>query len=356
MVGRIPVVLDNIIFSLQRMGGASVYWKQILEGIQRDDRFDLTIVERADGLDNKVRQALSLSAKVVRRDHEPKRFAQFTRVSSPVDDAIFHSSCYRVAKNKQCINVTTVHDFVWAYYISGLNKKIHMWQIRNAVIGSKGIICISDSTKRDLCKFIPEASKKTIEVIPHGYDADSYTYAKRDRQRQAVFIGARTAQYKNFGLAVESVSRVSNLRLVICGAPLTEAERRCLEEKIPGRYVAETYPSSKRLCEVLQESIALLYLSEYEGFGLPVLEGMAAGVPVVAINRSSIPEVAGDAGILLDEGSPELVAERLNNLMDDSAYLVDRVDAGLERVKLFSWNRTVRETADFYERLYRNRL
>lgn len=355
MLGIIPVVLDNIIFSLQRMGGASVYWKKILEGIQQDDRFDVTIIERTDGHDNKVRQELSLSAKVVLRDNEPKRYAQFARVNSPIEDALFHSSCYRVARNRQCLSVTTVYDFIWAYYVSGLNQKMHMWQIRNAVRGSEGIICISESTKRDLLKLIPEASSKQIKVIPLSYDSGRYSYAKRDRHRQAVFIGARTAQYKNFGLAVESVSIVPDLRLVICGAPLTETERKLLEYKMPGRYVAETFPSSERLCEVLRESIALLYLSEYEGFGIPVLEGMAAGVPVIAINRSSIPEVAGDAGILLEEGSPELVAEQLSRLMNSSNYLTDRVDAGLDRVKLFSWDRTVRETADFYERLYKNR-
>lgn len=352
MGSRIPIVLDNIVFSLQKMGGASVYWGHLLEDVQSDPDFDVTIVERTEARENFIRKNLDITAPLKLQDKTPRRIAQFSRVDATRDGALFHSSCYRLAKRGRCTNITTVHDYIWAYYTSGLNRKIHMGQIRAAVLGSEGIICVSESTKRDLLTFTPEAQDKEICVIHQGYDDASYFFKNLPKRDQVIFVGSRTAAYKNFFRSVEAVSLLSEVMLLVAGPPLTKKERSFLELKLPGRYKVEVFPSSGKLCELLNQSIALLYLSEYEGFGIPVLEGMASGTPVIATRRSSIPEVAGRAGILLEDNSAENVAHEIAKLVEDEDYRTSKIQAGLSRAQEFSWEKTTRETKEFYKNIY----
>lgn len=348
----IPLLMDNIVFSLQRMGGASIYWGHLLEAVQDQPDFNLTVIERSDGRDNKVRSGLNITAPIMLQDNIPKRVAQFSRVSTPVRGALFHSSCYRLSRGSDCCDITTVHDFIWAYYTHGLNRMIHMAQIRDAVLGAEGVICVSESTKRDMLRFIPGAAKKNIKVVHQGYDESSYTYSPTEKKSQVVYVGSRVASYKNFWLAAEAVAACKDVNLIIVGAPLSDAEKTKLDSLIPGRFFSKVFPSSPEVCKILRESLALLYLSEYEGFGLPVLEGMASGTPVIAKNVSSIPEVAGPAGVLLDSPTADNVANVIENLRNHHGYLDDVVQMGLQRVKEFSWHKTTKETIDFYRELF----
>ena len=92
----------------------------------------------------------------------------------------------------------------------------------------------------------------------------------------------------------------------------------------------------------------------WEGFGLPVLEAMACGVPVVASGLSSIPEVAGDAAELIDPHSTESIANGMRRVAKDRAYREELIRRGLERVTRFTWRRTALATLDVYEQARRN--
>ena len=340
------LVLDNIIFSLQKAGGASVYWTKLIESYLEQEKVDLQFVERRDAMGNLFRQRLDIPSPTrVKRD----TFLRLDQYASPCIDAetIFHSSCYRVAQGDRVTNVTTVYDFIGEYYFSGPLKWIHNGQIRNAVLRSDALICISESTRRDLLKFIPEASEIPSKVIHLSYDDNIYTYQPVSRKERVVFIGSRI-HYKNFELALRSVAACKGVSLLIIGAPLTRAEESLAMTLLPGRFEVQSFPSAAEVCSLFRESRALLYLSEYEGFGLPVLEAMASGLPVIALNKSSIPEVAGEAGILLDEVRCELVSSSINCLISDESFFDKQVAKGLDRVKHFSWSRCADETLAFY--------
>jgi glycosyltransferase involved in cell wall biosynthesis len=96
---------------------------------------------------------------------------------------------------------------------------------------------------------------------------------------------------------------------------------------------------------------AFVYPSLYEGFGLPVIEAMACGSPVICSNRSSLPEVAGDAAIMIDPGDPEALAHSLDAVLQDSVARDNLVAAGLQRAKLFSWKNTALRTLDVFGRV-----
>jgi glycosyltransferase involved in cell wall biosynthesis len=96
--------------------------------------------------------------------------------------------------------------------------------------------------------------------------------------------------------------------------------------------------------------------SFYEGFGLPVLEAMACGTPVVAANVASLPEVVGDAGLLVNPRDPEAIAEAIARVLDDRALAADLQARGLERARQFTWERTARETLKVYQRVSEDKL
>ncbi|MBW4668615.1 MAG: glycosyltransferase family 4 protein [Cyanomargarita calcarea GSE-NOS-MK-12-04C] len=95
-----------------------------------------------------------------------------------------------------------------------------------------------------------------------------------------------------------------------------------------------------------------VYPSHYEGFGLPVLEAMTLGAPVVTSNTSSIPEVAGDASILIDPNDPMQLAEGILKVISDRQLRQELINKGKERAKLFSWERTAKETLNAYRTIF----
>lgn len=115
---------------------------------------------------------------------------------------------------------------------------------------------------------------------------------------------------------------------------------------IPKRYLTEA-----ELIEVFQGALLYVDPSLYEGFALQVLEAMACGVPVVASNRSSIPEIAGDSGVLIDPEDPEAVAQAMIKVVSDEKLQREMCRRGLERAKEFTWERTARETLRAYEEI-----
>lgn len=350
---QIRLVLDNIVFSLQKTGGGSVYWANLEQSCVDDERFDVAIIEREDAAANLSRQSMDIGKQlIVDAGHIPLRLDEVRSVPSEVH-GLFHSSFYRFGKGRSCINVTTVHDFICMKQYSGLLKWFSFWQIARAVKHSKAVICITESTKQDLLHYLPSAKEKLIEVIHQGFDNRVYTYEPCERLNQVVFIGARKVGYKNFKAAVESVSLLPHTRLIIIGSPLSSEEEAMLSEALPGRFEATGFLPASDICNIFRSSIALLYLSEYEGFGVPPLEAMASGLPVIALNRSSIPEVVGDAAILLENANPEAVAKRISELLVDKDLFRNLVSKGLDRASLFSWERTADKTKEFYRRVWR---
>lgn len=140
---------------------------------------------------------------------------------------IFHSSYYRVCKNKHAINITTVHDFTYENFANGIKKKIHCLQKYQAIRNSDFIICISENTKKDLLKFLPDVDVNKIVVIPNGISDDYFVLPQNKiiidlpfkQNEYLLFVGARN-NYKNFDLVLDVIAS-SEFKLVIVGKPLS---------------------------------------------------------------------------------------------------------------------------------------
>lgn len=351
-----PIYLDNIIFSLQSAGGISSYWAGLL-GAWQASNANWHAIEYPRGT-NHEREQLSLEA--ARLTQRNGRFLERLRpVSIPTEDpAVLHSSYYRYSVEPHTRTVLTVFDFIHERHRRDPAARLFGWQKRRALQRAHSIIAISNSTRRDMLALYPEIPPERCCVIHPGIDpvfsqssgslaaissASGRSAEKSARallanvaadRRVALFLGSR-APYKNFELAVELVGAQRDLHLLIVGGgPLSARHARLLEANVPTRYSLHHGIDNQTLAQLYVRAACLLYPSSYEGFGLPVVEAMAAGCPVLALDTSSVSEIADGKYPLA--GSTRDAFAVLDQILHSNAGRESMVRAGLERSKHFS--------------------
>ncbi|MGC1516559.1 MAG: glycosyltransferase family 1 protein [Maribacter sp.] len=354
------LILDNIIFSLQDAGGISNYWYQLLKRIKKDGGLNTFLYDDTIKTNNIFRKELDLSS-FQQVGKSPGLVGRYTnpKLNQLNEPAIFHSSYYRYSKNGQHINVSTVHDFTYEHYFSGIQLYAHTNQKRKALAQSNGIICVSENTKRDMLHFFPELSTKTIAVIPHGVGRQFYKIEPSALEGKNYFngrpfilyVGDRKALYKNFSLAVKA-SKLSGLPLaIIGGTALSEKESTYIHANLKKEdFLQLNGVSNEELNTFYNLAHCLIYPSSYEGFGLPLLEAQSAGCPVIGMNNSSIPEVVGESGILLEEESPQEMAVQIKKLLKPE-FRNGFIQKGLINAQKFTWDNTFVKTFEFYQHL-----
>ncbi len=124
--------------------------------------------------------------------------------------------------------------------------------------------------------------------------------------------------------------------------------QECGKEKLEENVILTGSVSDAELSVLMSEADIFVYPSLYEGFGLPPLEAMACSTPVIASNVSSLPEVIGDAGVLIDPYIIEDIVSAMVNVLEDEGLRTKLVEKGKERVKLFSWKKAAKESLDAY--------
>ena len=344
------IVLDNIGFSLQRMGGLSVVWGALLNALKKSG-LPYVCMEYPLDKTNEVRRSIDINVE----QYHPKCF-QIERYTDPkvINEKpfIFHSSHYRICRNKYAINITTVHDFTYEKYRKGLALWVHSWQKFRAIRKADVVVCISENTKQDVLHYLPDIDESKIRIIYNGVSTD-YNVIDTDKYSHigeyVVFVGSRQP-YKQFNLVVQSL-KDTPYKLAIVGAALNEEEARFVNETLgKDNYIHLGYLSNPELNELYNKAVCLAYPSAYEGFGIPVLEAQRAGCPVIAYNASSIPEVIGDTPLLLSELTIDDFRSKLE-IIKDKATRDEIVSTGLENSKRFSWEKMGNEYVELYKEL-----
>ena len=337
------IVFDDIVYSLQKAGGVSVMWAQITSSppypalhIQYDNAGDNVFSTKLKGAKYDIKSAKGLQIK------------RYVNLSFKGDTPfIFHSSYFRYCTSKNAVNITNVYDFIYEYYHHKPKDLLHKIQKKRAVMHSKGVICISESTKRDLMKFYPDY-KGEIKVIHCGYDTKTYYYEEKPKEKIVICVGGRKT-HKRFDYTVELMKHLPDCKLVLVGGgAVTEDERTLLESTIPGRYEKAGYLNNDELRDLYNRAFFLSYCSDYEGFGIPPIEAQACGCPVVCQAKASLPEVVEDTAILFDPKDIDGTIDRVKQLYHEDFYK-NIVKKGLENVKRFSWEKCKREVYEFYE-------
>ncbi len=342
------VLYDGIIYSLQRNGGISVLYNELLSRLA-NTACEHSLISYGQF------SPLSHIGNVVRAPRLAERYRDV--VFEHAD--IFHSTYYRLpdfSSRRSSKIITTVHDYTYERYIGGLKRQIHSWQKNRAINKSDKIICVSESTKNDALEF-SGVSEDRIEVIPNGVSADYFSIPGLvlSDVPQAIFVGARQG-YKNFDSVVKAVSLFKDLVLVcVGGGGFDKRELAFLDKYLPDRYRHAGFLTNAELNVEYNKAMCLIYPSLYEGFGIPVLEAMNAGCPVIAVDASSIPEVAGDAAHLIERGTVEEIEAGISALMNDD-YRQSLISKGFIQAKKFSWDITYKKTMALYEQVLGKKL
>lgn len=334
------LMYDGIVFSLQRTGGVSVLFSEIISRLPRSS-YELV------GFRESPPTALANATYSYRA---PRRLERYRRAALGDGGEIFHSTYYRLPARTRTRVVTTVYDFVYERFASLPQRVVHGLQKRAAIAGADRIICISESTRRDLLEFVGHEYRDRAVVVPLAAAKTFHPLPVTELLPQVLFVGSRD-RYKNFHAVVDALAPLRDLSLVcVGGGVFTADERALLNRRLGGRYRATGYVPDAELNLEYNRSLCLAYPSSYEGFGIPLLEAMRAGCPVIAVNGSSIPEVAGDAAILLQRGDADEIRRAIETVMV-TATRDTIVARGSARASAFSWDETYRRTVAVYEEL-----
>ena len=262
--------------------------------------------------------------------------------------------------------VVTVHDLAFRLYPETARHASDRWvrRLERAIQRARGILVPSESTKRDLLRLYP-ADEGRVTVTHLGVDLDAFrrvpsTAIERVRSTFGIdrpyfaFLGGIEPR-KNLPRLVHAFSRLSDdVALVIAGgavpwSPEGPVELRgamsSLAPDARRRVILTGYVAHRDRAALLKGAVALAYPSLYEGFGLPVAEALACGTPVLTSNVSSLPEVAGEAALLVDPEDVDALTDGLRRLLEDEDLRHRLAAAGPPRAAELTWEETARKTA-----------
>ncbi len=366
------VLYDHQTFVYQNFGGISRYFVELAQNLNRhnlaqtsfsclfSDNFYLknsTLANPHSILNGKFPGRMTVYNKI-------DRWRSRGNISK-ADYDIFHPTYYDDYFLGNKLNkpfVVTVHDMIHELY-PGLwpNQNDIVLQKKRVINEASGIIAISENTKKDLLTIYPELQPEKIRVIHHGHSfAISNSDDKGDfRKPYLLYVGMRE-HYKNFDTLLESLSEVFQIHknhTLVCagGGTFNESEMKKIQAlNLEGKVVSISINGDAHLANLYQHADSFLYPSLYEGFGIPILEAFASSCPVVISNSSCFPEVAANAAEYFDGNNVADMVQVLINLISNNGRKNELRELGLKRLKLFSWKKTARETAEFYHEIIKN--
>ena len=263
--------------------------------------------------------------------------------------------------------VVTVHDLGYRYFpeTHPLSQRLYLdWATRFSARSAARVIADSLATKNDLVRFYPVPPAKIVVVYP-GRDESlrrvdpAAVRAKYDLPGGYLLHLGTLQPRKNLMRLIEAFDvvaaqspahRASNLQLLLVGKPgWLSAPIRASARQRSERIRLLDYVPDEDLAGLYSGAAAFVFPSLYEGFGFPVLEAMACGAPVICSNTSSLPEIAGDAALLVDPSNTTALAAAITRLLSDPELRAALVAKGYERVKNFSWAKAARETLEVLE-------
>lgn len=277
---------------------------------------------------------------------------------------VYHSTNYMMPllSGGGARRVLTIHDLIPLLFRDHAprSRKARLYPIYRRLMLEVGrradrIIAVSQATRRDLIDHLGCGPAK-IDVVLEGVRPEFQPGPRPAGAPVVLYVGRRDP-YKNLPLLIEAFAEVAravpDARLRIIGPPderYPEAPRRAAELGLGDRIEWVGYAAPGQLIENYQRAAAFVLPSQYEGFGLTVLEAMACGAPVVCSNVSSLPEVVGDAAVLVPPGDCAALAAALTSVLTRTALADDLRLRGLARARRFTWDQAARETVQCYER------
>ena len=365
------VVFDQKIFLLQEYGGISRYVCSLASALNKIDGIEPEIIapfhynahlEELTGTKitacrlpkiNKTSRIVSSISEFVAN--------QLIRVRKP---EIVHETYYsnKALVNKKCASVITVYDMIVERFPDQFVKsELETAQKYATISRADHVICISESTRRDLLDYfnIPE---NKVSVIYLGNDEfppiqfnDVYS-TQASKKPYLLYVGSRGG-YKNFEGMLRGVAASQYLKnnfSITCfgGGKFTNYEIDLIVKLgLDASQINQLTGGDDLLAQLYKKAAAFIYPSFYEGFGIPPLEAMSLGCPVICSDTSSIPEVVGNAGRYFDPSDTDSITHAIERVLQSSSYRDELIKNGYMNCSNFSWSRCAEETAAIYRNI-----
>ena len=365
------IVYDYQTFGLQRHGGISRYFCELAARVHQSAGLSAHVVAPLhinDYLDTceVPRTAIRLSPPIAL----PGRLQRgINKLVSPFlvrqqGPSLIHRTYYSPFNAMRAVpTVVTVFDMIHELYATEFapsdRTSLHK---RQCVERAQHVVCISHSTAADLMRLFSVARER-ISVTHLGYSSvfDARpeimgTVADPSTRPYLLYVGQRRG-YKGFDDALKAYAGSPRLRadfdFVVFGGSSFSAGELSLIRSLSMRdgAVRHLQGDDVALAATYRAARAFVYPSRYEGFGIPPLEAMASGCPVICAGVSSLPEVVGDAAQCFDPNEPDSLLAAMELVCFDETRRLDLVQRGFERVRSFSWDQCARETASIYRRV-----
>lgn len=357
---------------LQRLGSGEVAFELLKQFEKVDRKNSYTVLVPSTPLHDLPQEREGFVYKILK----PKKF--WTRITLPWalytaekrPDLIFSPTHY-IPRFSPVKRVVTIFDLAYLHFPEMFLAK-DLWQLKNwtkySVENADHIITISAATKKDLIDFY-KVDKAKITVAYPGFDSELYNI-KRDEAAiktsqgkyqikgdYIIYIGTLQPR-KNLNRLIEAFRQINNLKLVIVGKIIGLGRKAWMNQEIleaPGnlgiedKIIFTDYVSTEDKANLIKGAKALILPSLYEGFGIPVLEAMACGVPAIVSNVSSLPEIVRDAGLLIDPYSVEQIEQAIRTITTDKKLHARLSKLSLKRAEKFSWEKMARTVIKVFE-------
>ncbi|MGF1570734.1 MAG: glycosyltransferase family 4 protein [Nodosilinea sp.] len=298
------------------------------------------------------------------------------RIFTPDDFDILHSTYYKLPPREltqDLPRLITIYDLIPLTAKEFVNPKLnsYFYQILDSVSHEQDwVACISEYTRREFCKYTGFPEDRTYVTYLAADDIftpiDNLDDIERVRQSNNIpeapyflCLASHLDPRKNIFHLIKSFVRLIrenpslDVNLVLIGTLRFKREdvTKALQEfdDYRHRIIFTGYVADEDLSAIYNGSVAFVFPSLYEGFGLPVLEAMQSGTPVISSNSTSLPEVTGNAAILVDPQDEDALCQAMLTLLSDESLRQQMIEKGLARAKLFSWQKCAAETIDIYK-------
>jgi glycosyltransferase involved in cell wall biosynthesis len=357
-----------------RASGIGRYQRELVSEMQRlRPSLDFRFIVRHRGDEQPLASKGTLEF-----DHEP--YGPFTslvlggRLQQAGSVDLFHSPFHVLPRGLKCPAVLTLHDTFnfqqhktsnnpppiswgeWAYFL---------WAVPDSLRRARRVICVSQTTADEIVRLVPPVRGK-LRVVPHGV-APVFRRLE-DRAAVAARCARLVGSSEPYLLGIGGVSPNKNhermLRAFAAAFPAGSKQRLAVVNRfgdvsrlkaqarelgVADRYVSLGSPNDEDLVRLLNGATGLAFCSIVEGFGIPILEAMACGCPVITSTVSCMPEVSGDAALLVDPYDVGAIARAMQRLVSESGLREELQTRGSARAAKFTWEQAARSTLEVYD-------
>jgi glycosyltransferase involved in cell wall biosynthesis len=355
---------DHQIFSIQRYGGVSRYFVELLRGLRKIDAIEADIIApahvnaylRADDCHFPISFSLAHPKRGMR--YRPAITAPLFRLANLIGSPdIIHETHYALGSEhipRRTRMVTTCHDMVFEKHQEWVSGSADRATLKRKTLDrADSIICISENTKNDLLDIYPALESK-VSVIHHGTD---HTPAPDTLdlvlpKPYLLFVGIRKT-YKNFENLLKALGSSKQLRenfqLVCFGGGQFSAEeyQKSKSSGYPPERIHHLAGDDAMLAYLYKHAAAFVFPSLYEGFGMPLTEAMVQGCPIACSDASCFPEICGDAAVYFNGNDIDSMSNAIERLVDSPRQQSSYISKS--RSSIFSWERCAQETFSVYK-------